>query len=478
MLAFKCPDCDGMVSVEAGALRCRACGGTTAIRDGIVDYAAGDAGSVIDHRLYDEPGAATSDRAATLLRGLRDALTTRWPDRLGDVLEVGCGTGALSEAWASRANTLLVSDANPDLVRATRDRLAASSAAERTAVQFATLNGEQDCFRQASFNTCIGVSVLHHMRDVRGFLGRLFRWLKPGGRAIFVEPNARFHRAFAFTLADILALLVYRDPDFSFDRQKLINIIAQARRVLLHQGDDGFLATLDDKHAFEAESFAAMARGVGYAKADAVPLPTAQALAHLRTVCDRVGVGEPTRTTVLELLPSYMPRYLAHLSERDRAASYVFWLEKAFGPVAATFSAPAVTEAMDHTDAGHGGLGIRFGLQLEVYPYGQGADMAISGWCLVNQDVGWLRVTLNGGSQQTPVWHPRSDVQKRVNGSGLFTAWNAFCCGIKDLLHYDGIDLAPGEAALQIHAVLSNGTLVEIPAPATIRWRTVMRLPA
>lgn len=107
------------------------------------------------------------------------------PFREARVLEVGCGTGAL---------TLPLLERLPGLrLRACDISSRALEVASRRCAAFANASFEMADlvhapFPAAEFDVVIGNSVLHHM-PLRESLNAIHRALRPGGRIIFFEPN-------------------------------------------------------------------------------------------------------------------------------------------------------------------------------------------------------------------------------------------------------------------------------------------------
>lgn len=76
-----------------------------------------------------------------------------------------------------------------------------------------TYGATESPFRAASFDSCFGSSVVHHILAVGAFLADMVRLLRTGGVTFFVESNARFHRALLATLAAILMDMGHDEPD-------------------------------------------------------------------------------------------------------------------------------------------------------------------------------------------------------------------------------------------------------------------------
>lgn len=99
-----------------------------------------------------------------------------------DVLELGCGTGLFSEAFARTGCRLTAVDVAPAL-------LDIATARPRVAdVTFRIEDAESLSFDGESFDAVIGSSVLHHL-DLDAALAQIHRVLRPGGRLAFAEPN-------------------------------------------------------------------------------------------------------------------------------------------------------------------------------------------------------------------------------------------------------------------------------------------------
>jgi 2-polyprenyl-3-methyl-5-hydroxy-6-metoxy-1,4-benzoquinol methylase len=96
-------------------------------------------------------------------------------------LEIGCGTGNFTEAFAASGADILALDISEDLLARARERHLPGNV--RFVCQpFETLDED------GQFDAVIGSSVLHHL-DIRPALAEIFRLLKPGGMMAFAEPN-------------------------------------------------------------------------------------------------------------------------------------------------------------------------------------------------------------------------------------------------------------------------------------------------
>ena len=120
---------------------------------------------------------------------IRDCLArheSRWMDLSvnADVLEYGCGAGEKT----LRAGQVARSAWGIDISDVAMDH-ANRRAQERglTNVRFAPMNAEELAFEDKSFDLVFGSGILHHL-DLNRSFREIARVLRPGGRAVFVEP--------------------------------------------------------------------------------------------------------------------------------------------------------------------------------------------------------------------------------------------------------------------------------------------------
>ncbi len=106
---------------------------------------------------------------------------------LGTLLEVGCGTGALSIHLAPYAEQYVLTDISFALLQKAYQKI------EKEHVLPLVLNGERPCFT-ASFDIIVSNLALHWFSDPKSALTRLVACLKPGGRLyITTLGNNSFH---------------------------------------------------------------------------------------------------------------------------------------------------------------------------------------------------------------------------------------------------------------------------------------------
>jgi SAM-dependent methyltransferase len=101
-----------------------------------------------------------------------------------DVLEYGCGPGYEALFIAEKALTVTGIDISDTAIEQAADR----ARRERVEnVTFRAMDAEAMDFDDESFDLICGMGILHHL-DLRKSLSEIARTLRPGGKAIFIEP--------------------------------------------------------------------------------------------------------------------------------------------------------------------------------------------------------------------------------------------------------------------------------------------------
>ncbi len=135
---------------------------------------------------------------------------------LGDVagktvLDYGCGLGDNSVLLASRGAKVIGVDISPELIELAEKRLELHHLAENA--EFRVGSAHELPIEDESIDVVFGMAILHHL-DLKLASTEVFRVLKKGGRAIFLEPvrNSKFIKI-------VLNLIPYQQPDVSpFER--------------------------------------------------------------------------------------------------------------------------------------------------------------------------------------------------------------------------------------------------------------------
>lgn len=99
------------------------------------------------------------------------------------VLEIGCGTGTLTEYLAKTGAKIIATDLSQGFLDLTSQKIKYHN------VSFQTANAELlDNFKDNSFDAVVGLSILHHL-GIQSALQNIYRVLKSGGVMAFSEPN-------------------------------------------------------------------------------------------------------------------------------------------------------------------------------------------------------------------------------------------------------------------------------------------------
>ena len=99
-------------------------------------------------------------------------------------LDLGCGPGIVTEAFAVEAGEVVALDLSPEMIRRARQRCEKSG---RKNVRFAISKVEKLPFHNASFDIIVTRLTLHHFPDLEAALSEMVRVLQPDGRIVIAD---------------------------------------------------------------------------------------------------------------------------------------------------------------------------------------------------------------------------------------------------------------------------------------------------
>ena len=459
---LQCPDCAGpLVPGRPRVIACTQCRREISAEGGILDFVAGRQTTALDKIDYDEFYKINILQSEAQLAQVIAVAGERWPENLGDVLEIGCGTGGFSMAMVKAGffSRAVLTDVSPSMLAICRDHLTEMGILDRRRIGFATHGGTENCFRAESFDTCIGAWVLHHIADVPHFLGHIHETLKPGGRAFFLEPTRRFHEALIAALADIVAhkLAQGMPPDHP-DIMKTVVWIAEIRFNAINSGDPELLAGREDKHLFIGEELERTALEAGFTTASCLPFGhDRHGLGAARTYLGQCAVSQEWLTEVERLLPLFGDRYFSLLQARDQAPSLLVWLTR----TAETAAAPTVTPAPPTpVPAALSGLDLRFWLSFSPLQSDGLTRIVVDGWCAAPIAIKTIELTMGGILHKIPVRYARTDVHLALAEARGFSCLNTLCPGLRGMIAFPLAASGP----LRVMARTSMGVAVTLGA--------------
>ena len=102
-------------------------------------------------------------------------LSRELPARIGPALEIGCGSGEIAAALATRAERVLGLDLSPEMLAAARERCAGAAN-----VELALADALAHPLPREHFDLVVSVATLHHL-PLAPMLARARDALRPGG---------------------------------------------------------------------------------------------------------------------------------------------------------------------------------------------------------------------------------------------------------------------------------------------------------
>lgn len=169
-------------------------------------------------------GSATPAGLERLRRRARIVFSRASTDPDARILDMGCGTGALTKELLAYRPTLRLTgcDISPNTVAICKDRYAAY-----TGVAFDVADITALPYSDGIFDAVVGNSILHHIPHEKA-LREGFRVLKPGGALVFFEPNMlNPHVALQKKVKWIGRLLQDSDDETAFFRWPLAAVLGR-----------------------------------------------------------------------------------------------------------------------------------------------------------------------------------------------------------------------------------------------------------
>jgi ubiquinone/menaquinone biosynthesis C-methylase UbiE len=196
---------------------------------------------------YHAVRAPSYDRDVTSEYGIYDQLALLpFLDRAGvrgpelTVLDLGCGTGAVTLHLASRGITVQAVDHSPEMIEVAKDKAERAGLAERIAFHVGDIRDLP--FESSRFDGVTCQRVLHHVSDPATVLAEVDRVLKPGGFFYLSDtvPDrtavARVLRVLWRLVRTILGTMVRAGPRPFPPRHEVHRSAAEVERLLTGAG--------------------------------------------------------------------------------------------------------------------------------------------------------------------------------------------------------------------------------------------------
>jgi SAM-dependent methyltransferase len=118
--------------------------------------------------------------------GAREGPYVRWlaghlPARIGEALEIGCGTGELTRLLAARASHVLALDLSPEMVRVARERSAGFAN-----IDYRVADVTEWEYPRARFDCVASAATLHHL-PLEPTVTAMRGALRPGGWLLVLD---------------------------------------------------------------------------------------------------------------------------------------------------------------------------------------------------------------------------------------------------------------------------------------------------
>lgn len=384
----------------------------------------------LDDLDYDKVYRVGRDASLQMYRQCRCFLGDALPASVDTFLEFGAGTGLFTLGFLANTPTrhAVITDISAQMLAACRSRLERDGVGQQTEITYAMWDGELDCLREQSIDFVAGFSVLHHVLDYETLLATLCRGMRPGGRAVFLEPNINFHRALIDFMVEVAWNVHPDDPAWTLlDRLNLFNWVGESHTNLKYSGDSFVLQSREDKHLFDPARLCAAARRAGFAAARTVSFGDRhEAWSTMNVYFNQLDLAAPARADLLKRCLRMMPGPFELLAAADRAPSFLLILDRANGQPGVAPQQPAhvLPCAMPDPDPV-----FRCDLSFAMTESGNG-DIEGGGWILGDVDVRFLCLDIGAIRLRFPVSAVRADVHGAINAGRHFPPLRSLCCGL------------------------------------------------
>lgn len=190
---MRCPRCAGAVDGDGEQVRCKSCGATFPVVDGVPVLLLETTAQHVHQQRYFDAEFARYGRyeienwRRSFLERIFEALGI--PREDGPYLDVGVGGSGATVIEAARAGMDAVGcDLSVEGVLLAQRHARAEGVDERA--RFVVCPAERLPFRDDSFACASAVALLEHVEEDRVALAELFRVLRPGGAAWVTVPHA------------------------------------------------------------------------------------------------------------------------------------------------------------------------------------------------------------------------------------------------------------------------------------------------
>ena len=98
---------------------------------------------------------------------------------IGDVLEVGAGTGEMARAIKDKGHKVIATDNSPLMV----------AEIQKKGIEAYECDAEELPFQENSFDTVVGAEMIYYLDEPEAFMQEAYRVLRPGGKLLLSSAN-------------------------------------------------------------------------------------------------------------------------------------------------------------------------------------------------------------------------------------------------------------------------------------------------